>query len=150
MIGELISLLYNQRMQPGGSEGGTGVFVAGIAMIALGLWFLFDSVQVVTGMHGWFSGLLGAGRGGMWNTTSMGIIFVPFMCGIFVLFFDAKATWAWWLTIIGLLMIVIEILSRIQFVMNSKTSHLLLMLAMIAAGAGLVLKGYRTDKKNGQ
>lgn len=77
----------------------------------------------------------------------MGIIFVPFMCGIAVLFFDAKAPWAWWLTIIGLLMVVVEILSRIQFMMNSKSSHLLLMLAMIAAGAGLVLKGYLTDLK---
>jgi hypothetical protein len=31
--------------------------------------------------------------------------------------------------------------------MNSKTSHVLLMLAMIAGGAGLVLKGYRTQNK---
>jgi hypothetical protein len=72
---------------------------------------------------------------------------VPFLTGIFILFFDAKAKWAWWLTIIGLLVVIIEILSRIQFVMNSKTSHVLLMLAMIAGGAGLVLKGYRTQSK---
>lgn len=134
-------------MEPGGTQGGTGAFFGGIALMALGAWFLFDSVQVVTGASGWFSGMLGAARGGMWNTTSMGIIFVPFLAGIFILFFDAKAKWAWWLTIIGLLVIIIEILSRIQFVMNSKTSHVLLMLAMIAGGAGLVLKGYRTQTK---
>lgn len=134
-------------MEPGGTQGGTGSFFGGIALMALGTWFLFESIKVVTGASGWFSNLLGAGNGGMWNTTSMGIIFVPFLAGIFILFFDAKAKWAWWLTIIGLLVIIIEILSRIQFVMNSKTSHVLLMLAMIAGGAGLVLKGYRTQSK---
>jgi hypothetical protein len=134
-------------MEPGGTQGGTGAFFGGIALMAIGAWLLFDSVQMVTGMSGWFSGMLGAGRGGLWTTTSMGIIFVPFLAGIFILFFDAKAKWAWWLTIIGLLVVIIEILSRIQFVMNSKTSHVLLMLAMIAGGAGLVLKGYRTQNK---
>jgi hypothetical protein len=78
LIGEFVELHYTRHMQPGGSEGVTGIFVAGIAMIALGFWFLFDSVQVVHGVHGWLSG----------------------------------------------------------------------MLAMIAAGAGLVLKGYRTDNNN--
>ena len=33
-------------------------------MMAIGAWLLFDSVQMVTGMSGWFSGMLGAGRGG--------------------------------------------------------------------------------------
>lgn len=115
--------------------------------MAIGSWLLFSSVQVITGPAGWFSGMLGVGRGGLGSTTSMGIIFVPFLAGIFILFFDAKAKWAIWLTIIGLLILVLEILSRIEFVMNSKTSHLLLMLAMIAGGAGLVLKGYRTQRK---
>jgi hypothetical protein len=91
LIGELRYILYDFGMQPVGTEGGTGSFFAGIAMIALGFWFLFDSVHVVTGMNGWLSGWMGAKGSGIWKTTSTGIIFVPFMAGVFVLFFDAKA-----------------------------------------------------------
>lgn len=135
-------------MQPGGTKGGTGEFIGGLALTALGFWLIFDSVQVHTGPVGWFSGLVGGARGGAWGTTSMGIVFVPFFIGVFVLFFDAGAKWAWLLSGLGLIVVLIEILSRIQFVMSSKTSHVLLMLAMIAAGAGLMFKAYLSDKKN--
>ena len=37
----------------------------------------------------------------------------------------------------------IEILSRIQFLMQMKTSNLLLMLGMIAAGMGMMLRSFR-------
>jgi hypothetical protein len=135
-------------MQPGGTKGGTGEFIGGLVLSALGFWFILDSVQVHTGPVGWFSGLIGGSRGGAWGTTSMGVVFVPFFIGVFVLFFDARAKWAWFLSGLGLIVVLIEILSRIQFVMNSKTSHVLLMLGMIAAGAGLMFKGYLTDKRN--
>jgi uncharacterized protein len=135
-------------MQPGGTKGGTGEFIGGLALTALGFWLILDSVQVHTGRVGWFSGVIGGARGGAWGSTSMGIVFVPFLIGVFVLFFDARAKWAWFLSVLGLLVVLIEILSRIQFVMNSKTSHVLLMLGMIAGGAGLMFKAYLSDKKN--
>jgi len=78
----------------------------------------------------------------MWETTSMGIIFVPFLAGVTILFFDAEKRWAWWLTGLGLALIAIEILSRVRFVMEIKTTHLLLVLGMVAAGAGLLLRSY--------
>ncbi len=76
-------------------------------------------------------------------TTSSGIVFVPFFLGVCALFYDAKQDWAWWLTLGGLGVIVIEIISRIQFLMTMKTSHFLLMVALFAAGAGLMLRSYR-------
>ena len=82
----------------------------------------------------------------MGSTTSMGIIFVPFLIGATVLFYDAAKKWAWWLASAGLAIIVIEIFSRIRFVMNMKTTHLLLIFLMIAAGAGLLARAYRTSK----
>ena len=72
----------------------------------------------------------------------MGIVFVPFLIGVGVLFFDAQKLWAWILSGVGLLVLVIEILSRIRFRMDTKVTHLLLILVMIAAGAGLLAKAY--------
>ena len=132
-------------MKPGGSEGGERAFVtgAGLVLLALGLYLFLDSVQVTSAPFGWSSGRMGGqGGGGMWETTSMGLIFVPFLAGVMVLFFDAEKKWAWWLAGLGLAIICIEILSRVRFVLNMKTTHLLLVLGMVAAGAGLLARSY--------
>ena len=103
--------------------------------MALGMYLFLDSVQVRSGQYGWMSGMIGRGRQGM-ETTSMGIVFVPFLIGVGVLFFDASKKWAWWVSGLGLAVIAIEILSRIRFVLEMKTTHLLMILCMVAAGAG--------------
>ena len=82
----------------------------------------------------------------MGMTTSMGIIFAPLFIGIVALFFDVRKTWAWGVTIIGLAILVIEIVSRIRFEFNVKTSSGVLMLVMIAGGFGMMLRGYIADK----
>ncbi len=78
----------------------------------------------------------------MGETTSMGIVFVPFLAGITILFFDSEKKWAWVLAGLGLAVVAIEILSRVRFVLEMKTTHLLLVLGMVAAGAGLILRSY--------
>jgi len=58
------------------------------------------------------------------------------------MFYDLKAKWPRWLAGAGILLVLIEMFSRIHFLFNIKTSHLMLMLAMMAAGFGLILHGY--------
>ena len=133
-------------MKPGGTEGGTSLFLlgGGLILAAAGLYFLFHSIHVISGEAGAISGSLGGrGRGGLRETTSMGVVFVPFLIGLGVLFYDAGKKWAWWLSSIGLAIIVIEVLSRVRFRMDVKLATLLLILGMIAAGAGMVAKAYR-------
>lgn len=113
----------------------------GLVLMALGMYLFFDSVRVQAGQFGWVSGMIGRGRQGM-ETTSMGIVFLPFLIGVGVLFFDAAKKWAWWLTGLGLVVIAIEILSRIRFVLDMKTTHLLMILCMVAAGAGMALRAF--------
>lgn len=131
-------------MKPGGTEGGERSFVtgAGLVLFALGLYLFLDSVQVTTAGAGVISRGMGRGNGGMWETTSMGIIFVPFLAGILVLFYDASKRWAWWVAGLGLAVICVEILSRVRFVLNMKTTSLLLVLGMVAAGAGLLARSF--------
>ena len=78
----------------------------------------------------------------------MGIIFVPFIIGAAVLFYDATKKWAWWLAGGGLAIIIVEILSRIRFQLNMKTTSLLLIFLMISAGAGCLAKAYKTSKSS--
>jgi uncharacterized protein len=130
----------------GGTPGGTKMFFIGLVLAAVGLYLFFDSVLVTTRPQGFFSGgfhrLMG-GAPGMMQTTSTGIIFAPFFIGIVILFYNSKLMIGWVLFYIGLAILAIEILSRIEFILQTKTSLLLLMLGMIAAGIGLMLRSFR-------
>ncbi|MDF1714713.1 MAG: hypothetical protein P1U90_20950 [Akkermansiaceae bacterium] len=136
-------------MKPGGSEGGEQTFVAGAGLVlfALGLYLFLDSVQVTSAPFGMVSRGMGRGGGDMWETTSMGILFVPFLAGVLVLFYDASKRWGWWLGGLGLAVICVEILSRVRFVLNMKTTSLLLVLGMVAAGAGLLARSYMVGSR---
>ena len=101
------------------------------------MYLFFDSVRVTTAGVGWMSGYF---RGGMGETTSMAIIFVPFFIGVFALFYDASMKWGYWLTGLGVAFIAVEIVSRIHFFFNTKLTHFLGMLVLFAAGAALMLK----------
>ena len=52
--------------------------------------------------------------------------------------------WGWVLFGVGFAILIIEILSRLDFFMNLKLSHLLIMLVSFAAGIGLILRSLRT------
>ena len=126
----------------GGTEGGIADFVIGFCLAGLAVYLFFDSVRMTTGGHGFVSGLLSARRGGHWETTSMGIVFVPFGIGVFSLFVDATRKWAWWLTHIGLAIVAVEILSRVRFLIEIKTSHFFMMLILFLFGCALMFKSY--------
>lgn len=133
----------------GGTDGGVGQFFFGLAMAVAGVYFFFDSVRVMTGQAGVFSGAMGggSGRGRMMDTTSMGILFVPFFIGVFSLFVNARRKWAWWLTYLGLGILAIEILSRIRFIIDTKLTHMLGMFVLVAAGCALMFRSYREQAK---
>jgi hypothetical protein len=128
----------------GGTPGGTWLFFSGLVLAAAGLWFFLSNVHVVTRDFGMFSGAFSRGMlGGGMPAMSTGVVFLPIFCGLVLLFYDARLKWGWALFYTGLAIIVIEILSRIQFLMDMRTSNLLLMLGMVAAGIGMMLRSFR-------
>jgi len=134
----------------GGTPGGTWLFFLGLVLSGAGLWFFLSNVHVFTRDVGVFSGAFNTGvLGGGMPAASTGVIFAPIFIGLVILFYDARLKWGWALFYVGLAIIVIEILSRIQFLMQMKTSNLLLMLGMVAAGIGMMLRSFR-DMTPGQ
>jgi hypothetical protein len=130
--------------QPGSSPDAAWLFLGGFVLAAAGLWFLLANVHVTTHPFGLVSGVFSRGVfGGGGATLSTGVVFVPIFAGLVMLFYDSRKQAGWWLFYAGLLLLVIEIFSRIQFVMNMRTSNLLLMLGMIAAGVGMMLRSLR-------
>lgn len=128
----------------GGTPGGTWLFFAGLVLAAAGIWFFLSNVHVTTMPIGMVSGIFNRGLfGDGMPAMSTGVVFAPIFAGLVLLFYDARWKWGWALFYVGLALIVIEILSRIQFLMNMRTSNLLLMMGMVAAGIGMMLRSFR-------
>ncbi len=70
------------------------MYVIGMILLIVGTYLFFDSVKVQSGGAGLLSGGISRGRGGMMETTSMGIIFVPLLAGIVAISYDASKKWA--------------------------------------------------------
>jgi len=143
------------KLEPGGSQGGELKFLFGAVLAAVGLYLFFDSVNFVAKQHGLISGAFGGrrgGGGGIGETTSMGIILVPLFIGIVALFFDARKTWGWVVVTVGIVILMIEIVSRFRPHFSVKATHAILMIIMIAGGFGMMLRAYvedRNRKKSG-
>ena len=89
-------------------------------------------------------GLGGAGR-------SFGISLIPLLFGIGILFVNAKSVLGWFLSVGGLLFILAGILINLDIYFQSTTlMNTLIILAMIAAGLGLVVKGLRPHKQKAE
>ena len=91
-------------------------------------------------------GINGMSNGQMGDTVSSGLLFVPFFLGVLSLFVNSGRGWAWKLTYGGVALIVIETLSRVRFLFQTRASNLMLMLVLFAAGAGLMIRSY--DEKS--
>ena len=131
------------NVKPGGTKGGEITFLIGAVLAIAGVWLFLDSVFVRAGGRGWITGRIG----GIGSTTSMGLLFVPLFIGLVMLFFNAKKIGGWALTGIGVAILIVEILSRLRFEMQMKTSHLILLLTLVAAGVGLMLRGYLSETR---
>jgi hypothetical protein len=133
----------------GNTDGGWGKFICGAALLSLGAYLLLDSVRVVSGGGGWISGAMGRayGHSQFMETTSMGIIFLPLFIGVVAMAYDVSMKWARWLAGCGLVLIVVEMFSRIRWMMNIKTSHLVMMIGCCAIGLGLILASYRNHNQ---
>jgi hypothetical protein len=127
----------------GGTPGGVGEFFIGVIVAGVGFYLLFSHVQVHSSYWGFF-GLGSVGR-------SFGVSLIPLLFGIGILFVNGKSVLGWFLAVGGLLFILAGVLMNldIRFV-GTSLMHALIMLAMIAAGLGLIVKGLRPHRSRSE
>lgn len=119
--------------------------MAGAALSLVSIYFFVDSVRVTTFGRGIVSG----GFGGWGGTGSTAVVFLPLFIAVVALFYDASKTWPWGLFGLGIFILMAEILSRLEFFINLKLSHLLIMLVSFAAGLGLILRSLKAQPTDG-
>ena len=121
------------RRGAGGTSGGLGEFVGGLALLGLGAYLLLGRVTV----HTSFWHLAGGG-------SAFGISVLPMMIGIAVLFFSGKSTLGWVLTVAGFGAVVVGVIANMDiYFQPTSLTITLIMLGMMAAGLGLIVKSLR-------
>jgi len=117
----------------GGTPGGTGTFLLGIILAAIGGYLLFNQVHVYGGYWRW-SGVGGYG-------TSFGITLIPLLLGIGILFVNGKSLAGRALTGLGALVILVGIIANLDIhFQQTSLFNTLVMLVLLVAGIGLVVR----------
>lgn len=114
-------------------------FLIGIVLVSVGL-FLLTQQTIVT--MDWYTWMFGSFK------LATGLILVPFIIGIIILFYNPKSLIGKIVTIIGICIIVATIIMSIKIVFKSTSLfNFILMIGMIAAGSGLLLRWYFKKRK---
>ncbi|MEM6479687.1 MAG: hypothetical protein AAF841_13900 [Pseudomonadota bacterium] len=126
-------------MGAGGSEGGTGLFLLGLAMMIAGGYLLLNGI-VVRPTFGFGMGVFRLG--GVQVTT--GMVLIPFIFGIALIFYNSR-NWAGWLLAGGsVIALVAGVIANIRIEMTGMSIFdLLVILVLLFGGLGLFLRSLR-------
>lgn len=122
----------------GGTSGGVGQFFFGLALLGLGLYMFLSRIIVVSTVWTLF------------GFNGFGLVLIPLGLGVALLFFNARSIAGWVLAVGSFLTILVGIISNLTFFF--KPTNLLvtlLMIGMIGAGAGLMLRSFK-DYQQGE
>jgi predicted membrane channel-forming protein YqfA (hemolysin III family) len=116
----------------GGTAGGTGQFFVGLALAVAGAWMLTSQVTVQTGSWTLF------------GINAFGLSLLPFLLGVGLLFFDGHSKAGFLLLFAGVVIILAGILMNLSiYFQPTSLFNTLMMLGLLAAGVGLVLRSLR-------
>lgn len=128
----------------GGTNGGIGHFLIGLVMMCGGGYLLLNAIVVrssfglgyqVYQLHAW---------GNPFPVTS-GMILVPFMLGIGMIFFNAKNILGWVLACGAITALVFGVIASLNFTFRPMSAFDLLMILVLAIGGlGLFLRSLRS------
>ena len=127
----------------GGTSGGLGQFFIGLIMMCGGFYLLLNAIHVSSSfgmgmrLYGFSAG------GGMYNITS-GMVMIPFMFGVGLIFYNGKNILGWVLAIGSITALIFGVISSIRFSMRSMTSFdLIVILVLAVGGLGLFLRSLK-------
>lgn len=111
-------------------------FFFGLVILAVGLFMIFQNITVSSswGMGGYFYHIGGFG-------ISNGMIMLPIVIGIGMLFFMRKRIYGWIVLAIGIAFVLFTVFATTSIHWRTTSAYVfVIMFGMTAAGAGLVLR----------
>jgi len=127
--------------QPGGTPGGGGEFLASLALIAIGIYLVFDRVTVHTSFWHFFGS----------TQASFGVTLMPLLLGVGLLAWNGRSVLGWALAAGGILCIVLGVLMNLDiYFQPTSLWATIIMFALIAGGLGLFAKSLRPHRGDAQ
>ena len=127
----------------GGTSGGLGHFFIGLIMMCGGFYMLLNAITV-TSSFGMGMRLYGfSAMGGNYSVTS-GMIMIPFIFGVGLIFYNSKNILGWILSIGSITGLIFGVISSIRFSFKTMTSFdLIVILVLAVGGLGLFLRSLK-------
>jgi len=120
---------------PGGTSGGIGEFLIGLALLVAGGYLFLTNVTVT----GEFWSIFGFG-----GASSFGLTLIPLFIGIVFLFFSRRSKVGWLLTGGSVIAIVVGIFAQLHvFFRPTSLFSTGIMIVLMAGGLGLILRSFR-------
>lgn len=133
------------RTGAGGSEGGLGRFFIGLIMLISGFYLLLNNIHV--GSYGGFGGGFGRSLSFGGRTITSGFVMIPFIFGIGMIFYNAKNYFGWFLAIASIIMLMVGVITNINFHFNNLSAFdLIIILILFIGGAGLFLSSLKSSR----
>ena len=128
----------------GGTSGGIGAFFIGLLMMCGGFYMLLKAIKV-TSSFGFSHSLYSAG--GMSLTS--GMIMIPFIFGVGLMFYNAKNILGWILTFGSVVGLIFGVISSINFRFTHMSAFdLIVILVLSVGGLGIFLRSLKAIDKN--
>ena len=125
----------------GGTNGGVGRFLIGLIMLCGGVYLLLNSIKIYS-HYGFGARLYGIGGFGI----TSGMIMIPFMFGVGMIFYNAKNFLGWLLSGGSLVGLVFGVISSIHFSFRSMSAFdLVVILVLAVGGLGILLSSLRSS-----
>ncbi|MEM6456612.1 MAG: hypothetical protein AAF772_16090 [Acidobacteriota bacterium] len=126
-------------MGAGGTDGGIGQFIIGLAMIIGGGYLMLDSIRVHAGF-GWGHSLYSVGGYGVTG----GIVLIPLIFGIVLVFYRASNPLGWLLSGGSMLALIFGIIRNLRFSLDHMSAfELIVILVLLFGGVGLFAASLR-------
>jgi hypothetical protein len=116
----------------GGTPGGVGEFLVGLAMAVAGAYLLTQHVTVTSTF--WT----------LWGYNTFGLSLLPLIAGVGLLFYNGRSIAGWLLTFAGVVIIFTGVLMNLQiYFQPTSLFNTIIMLVLLAGGIGLVARSLR-------
>ena len=120
------------RRGAGGTPGGVGEFLFGLAMAVAGAYMLTQRVTVTSGYWS------------LWGYSAFGLSLLPLVIGIGLLFYNGKSIAGWLLTFAGAVIVLAGVIMNLQiYFQPTSLFNTVVMLVLLAGGIGLVARSLR-------
>jgi hypothetical protein len=131
------------RRGAGGTSGGLGPFFMGFIMMCTGFYLLLNSISV-SSSFGSGARLFHLSGFGMNYDVTGGMIMIPFIFGIGIIFYNGKSILGWMLTTGSVSSLIFGVISSIRFSFVRMTAFdLIVILVLAIGGLGLFFRSLK-------